>query len=266
MSTFSAGAANITGDSFFDDLTISGATANFNGTNQAIIENALVSGGSLGGTNAVYAEATFIWSGGNISGQGLVAAGSGVTISNGSGNLNLTGRILANALDGVWTGNPGGSITISGGGVLSNYANSTLDAEFDGSLANSTGANLFANSGLFRKTGRTGSTTIGVPIANTGTMEVQTGTLSLTGGGTSTGTFNVSSNAALNIGGGSADFTTNSVINIPEGGILTVTGGTPTFEGTIEADGAAFFIGGTANVTGSSGHRECVSYGRHCEL
>jgi len=56
---------------------------------------------------------------------------------------------------------------------------------------------MVANAGLFRTVGAPAVTTVEVPFNNSGTVEVQSGMLSLSGGGANSGVINVFANAAL---------------------------------------------------------------------
>ncbi|HEY9690604.1 MAG TPA: Calx-beta domain-containing protein [Oculatellaceae cyanobacterium] len=70
------------------------------------------------------------------------------------------------------------------------------------------------NAGILKKTVGTGTTTISTQFNNTGTVQVQTGTLNLTGGGSSSGNWSLSNGAAL-------QFSSNYAL---QGGILTGSG------------------------------------------
>src|SRR5258708_32836058 len=58
---------------------------------------------------------------------------------------------------------------------------------------------LIYNLGTFQKSGIATTSTISPIFNNSGTVNVQNGTLSLTGGGTDSGIFNVSSGATLQL-------------------------------------------------------------------
>ncbi len=88
-----------------------------------------------------------------------------------------------------------------------NQAGGTYDFEGDGSIGfggGNGGDYTFQNFGRLRKSGGSGISTITTYFNNlNGTIEVDSGTLSLSSGSNSNGTFNVASGAALDLTGGS---------------------------------------------------------------
>src|SRR6185369_18084060 len=90
-------------------------------------------------------------------------------------------------------------------------------------LAFGGGAARFDNAGTFRRTGN-GSTPVRISFNNYGTVEIQTGTLLLFGGGSSSGEFFVPSGTGLDFAGGT--FTANSSSSITGAGRLSVSAGT----------------------------------------
>jgi hypothetical protein len=102
--------------------------------------------------------------------------------------------------------NDAGVLSLSGGGYANfyNQAAGTYDFVRDGGI-NSDGT--FYNAGLVRKSGGS-SSAISAGFNNLGgTIEVDSGTLSLSGGGTSAGgTFNVAAGAALDLTGGGTPY------------------------------------------------------------
>ncbi len=101
----------------------------------------------------------------------------------------------------------------NGSGTLNNLAGATFIASGDaaGTIDGSnfggtdTGADaLIANAGTFRKSGSSANdiTTVDVTFNNTGAVDVQTGILNFTNGGTHSGNFNVAANTVLGFGGG----------------------------------------------------------------
>jgi len=80
-------------------------------------------------------------------------------------------------------------------------------------------------------------------------VEVQTGTLSLNGGGTATGSSALSAGTTLNLSGGTHNFSAASTITGPA--TFIVSGGTANLNGLVNVTGANTFSGGTANITGN---------------
>jgi hypothetical protein len=134
----------------------------------------------------------------------------------------------------------GGSLVGQNGATVSNRAGAAFfalgDTTFDALASGAT----FTNAGTFRKSGGSGTTTFRTRFNNSGTVEVQTGTMSLTGGGVSTGAFLVPAGATLNFGGGIQTLTATSAVS--GGGTVSFTG--PQF--------ALTTVAGTYNVTGTT--------------
>jgi hypothetical protein len=120
----------------------------------------------------------------------------------GTNNLNGIGGVLYN--QGTIFQTDTGLLIIGNETTFENQANATYNLQTDGSVAGS-GYSYFNNSGLFYKSGGTGASTISVPFNNVGgSIQVDSGTLSLAGSGISTsGTFIVATNAVLDLTGGS---------------------------------------------------------------
>src|SRR5437867_9856041 len=108
-------------------------------------------------------------------------------------SVGLGNRTLTNAGTAVWTGSGDITPAFAGypGGVLDNLAGATFTVEND----QSAGAVTVHNAGTLTKRGGTGTTTLG-SLANSGTVEVQSGRLSTVSGGSSTGPFTVGAGAA----------------------------------------------------------------------
>ena len=144
---------------------------------------------------------TLNWTGGVLAGSMTVATNSSFDIGFGGGNTaEFNGFILTNYGTVNWA-----STTIHGvngnNQQIYNYGlwNEQSDDYFAGTFNG--GSALFANFGTFRKSGATGQTTLdaGVTFTNTGIVQVQSGTLDITGGSSSGGNFTTT-------GGGIIDF------------------------------------------------------------
>jgi hypothetical protein len=116
------------------------------------------------------------WTGGTMSGPGSTTS-SGVFNSSGSGTKTLSGRSLTNAGTATWTGT--GGITVQNGAGLDNTASATFLIKSDTFL--SSGPGTFFNEGTLVKLASSATTTIAIPFVNTGTVEVDTGTLRFSG-------------------------------------------------------------------------------------
>ena len=151
-----------------------------------------ITGGQIVGVFTIKGSLT--WSGGTISSSTLTVAAGGVLNMSGASNKFLSGGALNN----------GGTVNLSGGtlyemngAVVSNLAGGTFNVLSDGAINSNGGAQpSFSNAGTFRKSAGAGSMTINLPFGNSGLVDAQSGTIAITGGGTSNGAFNAGSGAA----------------------------------------------------------------------
>ncbi|MCB1121991.1 MAG: LEPR-XLL domain-containing protein, partial [Verrucomicrobiae bacterium] len=211
-SNWSTGTAPTSIDSVLIDRSDVNVTVTVRGN---VTVNYLISNESLaltGGTFTVSTEGELNgeteFTGGTLSGAANLNRGtirlSGSGLKFLSGTLNNSGTIIHT--DGV--------LAFSGG-VLNNQSGALFDFAGDSSLRWWSGTQDFNNSGTVRKTGGTGVSSMtgggsGISFNNTanGVIEVQTGTLMLNGSGFSSGgTFTVSTDAALDLTGGSTSNT-----------------------------------------------------------
>ena len=199
----------------------------------------------LGGTSTINSDVNtgFIWlSSGTLMGSGNLNPG----------HFTLDGGTFARNL----TLNASTSNTITSLGIASGF---TLTNPNVGQLGTSngtvTGPGNFINQGIINKTGtgtETFATFTNMPI---GSVNVQAGTLALSGIGTQQGTFAVSSGATLTFGGqatGNTALTTGTLItgagrvNVAQG-TLSVPGGSS----NDYAGGTTIGSGGRLNITGT---------------
>ncbi|MFM6372294.1 MAG: hypothetical protein ACKPGN_29430, partial [Dolichospermum sp.] len=137
------------------------------------------------------------------------------------------------------------------GAILNNSGNYELQS---GDICNSYfSVGTFNNSGTFKKT-TTSTGTISVAFNNTATVNVESGTLNITGGGVSNGgNFNLTSGKTLGFGGGV--YTLNNGAKINGSGNLSVSSGTLDVKlagGTAIANTVQFTLGGgTFQVDGN---------------
>jgi hypothetical protein len=222
----------VTGPSGITQL-LGGTLAGLTATDTAFFDNLQLQGGSValsGGTIKTPYEA--IWSGpAAVSGGTLYIPGSaGLAMSFTTGSPSLQNATILVASGGAiaWTGTTPLS---SGSGAIVRIlsgANASFSGAGGGYLDNLGGtASLLDNQGTLisaASSGSPGAIVISAPISNTGTIDVTSDTLRLSGGGTGTfpGTVSVVTGAVLELGGGS--FTLGSPLNV--GGSLLVSGGT----------------------------------------
>jgi hypothetical protein len=198
----------------------------------------VLDGGTILGRGTLTVNGLLNWSGGALSGTGQVEANGGMQI-NTVGNPSLNGRTLDNAGEADWAGN--GTFSLVNNAVFNNLATTgTFLAQGNGTFS---GAGTFNNAGTFRKMGGTGTTTLSITLHNTGTVEVSTGALNLTGNQASTGTFTVDTGATLNFAGGTQVLEPAS--SVGGGGMVTFSNANLTLLGGYTVTGGTTISGGT---------------------
>ncbi len=282
-SQFTNGAALDVGTGAIGDLNVgSGAvlTLNMTGSQQATmvggnlygagttinLGNFAFMGGQLGdASGTVVNQGNFQWTGGNVMGSGgltnqgslavtgSVFTGSSVCQTIGawySGGFTAPG-VLTNA--GTITHAAGNLLLMYGGSTLNNLAGAVYDIQGDGygSLGNvisgggDTPGNTINNAGLFRKSAGSGTAAVvGASFNNTGTVEVDSGTLAFLSGGSSTSAHYEFSNG----GRVNASLTWQGANTANGNGVLAVGGNvaagtTATFASSQFTNGAALDVG-----------------------
>jgi PEP-CTERM motif len=150
-----------------------------------------------------------------------------------------------------------GAIFLGGGASVVNSG--VWDAQSDSSLNATTGGGSFTNNGTLRKSGGTGATTIagGVGFTNNGTIDVQTGTVRLSGGPmvfnagsvfTGAGKVEVTADAAFN---GSLSSSNLVLASGTHTGAAAVINGAVGWRGTTLAGTWQVAAGQTLNVVGA---------------
>jgi hypothetical protein len=223
-------------------------------------------GGIIEGANPLtLSDSTSDWTGGelstatlNLSGLRITAGANAKTLNNGA-KLNLSGTT-------AWGAD---NITTGGGSEFNNAGTFTTD--FDGKIAHDgiSARTTFNNNGTFTKSaGSTGATEIQTIFNNNSgaSLNVNAGTLKLSGGGASTGTVNVSSTAQLQIVGNysfsGGNLTGNGTIDIADalttfsgtnggGTNLKVSGGRAKFSGAHATNGTLTLTSGV--IDGEAG-------------
>lgn len=264
--TFSSGTATFGGSASLGSLTVSGGTVNFNGSlaeaagavltlssgtanlgaSSVSFASGAFSGGTLTGAGDVTITGALSWTGGTMSGAGttIVAATTG-TLSM-SGGSHLLNRVLRNDGAATWTV---GTLSMNGGTFTSNgsfTANSasTLDCFGAG------GTNAFVNNGTLVKQGAGSATfrvsTTAAAFSNAGSVDVQVGTLTLSGGGTNSGAIVVEATGAVTA---TANFAYGASSSLSGAGAVTFSGGTHTFPaGAFTPTGTVNFSSATVTV------------------
>ena len=185
------------------------------------------------------------WNTGTLGAEGspqVVTANGGLILGSGAYAKTLGSKLVNNSTS-TWYY---GEIDFSFLSAFTNSLTGTLDLLGDGQFTFS-GAGLFVNAGLLRKSSGGGVTHLWTPFQNTGSVQVNTGTLDLDLAD-STGNFAVAASSTLSLYAyGAATLATNSSITGP--GNYTMANGVITNNGTFNLGGTSTFAGGT-NVFG----------------
>ena len=248
---FSGGTANFTGNHICTNntVTISGSgTANFSGT--GLVSPAVLDliNGTLTGTSTVTVNTVMNWTGGSMSGSGRTIIPVGVTLNAAiPSTAILDTRMLENGGTILWTGV--GNFGLFSSAVITNRAGALFHAQNAASLGFFSGAARFDNAGTFRKSANIGTLTIGSSgtFNNSGTVEIQTGTVLCTGSFNNSGAVNLSAGTTNRLtAGGSA----RGTFTAPATTLVEWTGGTFTLNAGAQLNGAGLYKlnGGTVNA------------------
>ena len=206
-------------------LNISGGTATLNNT--SALNTLEISNGTLTGSGTVTATGSLNWTSGTISGTNatdILNATGGIILSGGPDKY-LRSRTL-NHGNGIspstasWTE---GAFYLYDDAIFNNKPVATFSTNFDGFIGTLGGTNTFNNQGIFTKSGGAGETAINVGFNNSGTVNVNSGTLALNGG--------VTQHNATTLTGGTWNVTNGASINISTGTNITTNQGNVTLDG-----------------------------------
>ncbi len=263
--TVSGGTANFNGTvtSVGSSVTVSNGTANFSSASSISTVTATLAGGTLTGSSSVTVTGTLNWSGGTMSGTGatVIPSGGAFNISGASDHL-FDARTINNSGAVTFTATSAGDLDVANGAVFNNLSGGVFDIQSDSVVLdfNAGTEGAFNNVGTLRKSAGTGTSTIDIAFNNTGTVDVQTGTLSLTKGGTSDSGFSGAA-GTLQFGGGTHVLNSGATISIPN---VVFSSGTATLNDDYNATTSTTVSGGTANFNGtvtSIGSSVTVSFG-----
>lgn len=196
---------------------------------------------SFGGSGNVMVTGATTWSDGQITGGGTLTAMGGVSMTGGTKTL---ARVLENGGAGSWSS---GTLFFQNA-TLRNLASGTFDisASTAGPIA---GTNKIDNLGTLNKTSASEFViNPGITFDNSGTVNVQAGTMTLFGGGSNTGTMNVSDGATLQFG---AAYTHGVTSTIQGAGGVTFAGGNHDVQGLFSVEGPVRLTFGTATISSS---------------
>ncbi len=185
--TISSG-SNVSVNKLTSEAAIRMTGGTFALANDSMLTELTFSGGTLTGTGDVTVTDTLTWSSGTMTGAGktVLAPGASGTISGTGypGADKYLGRTLENAGTIDYTGQSLHFGTYAGAaGVIDNLAtgrfNVTGEGDFDVYIA--PGPHAFNNAGTFTKSSDGTTSFSGVAFSSTGSLQVQAGTLDLTG-------------------------------------------------------------------------------------
>jgi hypothetical protein len=247
-------------------LTIdgNGGTVNFSTGSAVTVGSLTVSTGyssTLTGSDTVTVSGLTTWTNGTMSGTGTTIAQGGLQLgaAGGSGSESLYGRSLTNTGSAIWAGS--NSLTQDDGSTFVNQTGATLDFQTDGSWS-SDGTAVLVNQGTLKKSAGSNTTYLDPILNNTGSLQANSGSFYLEGGGVATGSFSVIGGSALQFNG---VFTFSAGSSISGAGTVAVTGGTATFASgsTYNVSGATLSSSGT--TTFGSGTIVQAVAGTHTE-
>ena len=186
---FSAGTTTLAGTYSATNTTLSGGALTTGSSPITLGTNFTHAAGTLSGSGTVTVTGLSSFTGVSTY---MLETGSGTTDLQGGGVLSSGilaldgGRKLQNEGIFNWTG---GSISLGqnpfgtsvGGATIVNALGATFNDAVAGTINNGSGTNAFINAGTFQTSFASGTTTIAVTFNNTGTVNVQSGTLAFTG-------------------------------------------------------------------------------------
>ena len=247
-------------------LALSGGTFNI-GNSTATVASLAQSGGTLTGTGTLtVGTASFTSGGGTESGTGTgktVVQGA-ATFNTGGNNMNMTIDARTLQLQGATSIiGSGGFINLNNAAQLVITSTGTVNDQSNGlaintntlatSLINNQGTWTRNNNGLGGGSSNlTTATTINVAFNNSGTVDVEAGTVKLAGGGTDSAGSSYIGSGTIEFGqtGGAVTHAVNGSINA---GNVTFSGGTNTVSGSYSVSGTTTVAGGSSTLSGTVG-------------
>ena len=198
-------------------LTISAGTASFNTAGPLALSTLTLSGGTLTGTPTINTSGLLSWTGGTISGSGAINANGGLLMN--GGQVFLDGRTL-NLPAGQSATQSGNAQPFLQNGARFNNAGTFL-AQNDNGLNNGGGAaSLFSNSGTFTHDTATGDFYVSVPFANSGTVNVATGSMTFAAGFTQSAAGTILGGNLVNFIGGMVSAGGSITANVSNSGAV----------------------------------------------
>jgi hypothetical protein len=187
-----------------DRATLAAGTATLDAPAQ--ITGLVLGGGTLAGGGTLGVSSASSWTAGSLSGTGTIDFAGDLAITGAATKVIVGGRTVDLRGTTQWSGNTAAhnnAIRFWGGASLNNRGTFNDDNAFASFIEHNTGGpHHFNNIGTYNKTQATITTIdIGVAFHNTGTVNLQAGTMRPSGG-TSSGTFNIAAGAVLDFRNG----------------------------------------------------------------
>jgi len=229
-------------------LTIDNSSVDFAGSTFSASTVDLISG-QLSGSGTATASGLFTWQDGRLFGVGgQVIANGGISAS--FNNVTLDGYTLTNGATSTATFANTVSLFLESGAIFKNNGNLLLQTSGGTAGFSTTSSGSFENAGTL--THDTGGDTfaIQVPFTSSGTMNVQTGTMEFSGGGTNTGALAVASGATALFSNGTYNFDAGS--NVSGAGTVSIGNATWSFNAGSYNVGSTTISVGTANFNAAA--------------
>ena len=229
-------------------LTLSGALATLAAGGDLGVQDLIQTSGTFTGAGNLTIHDQWAWTSGSMTGTGHTVLDSTAlaTLSGGFFSMLVdrtvdnwgTATAVNNGFDfqgsAAWNNRPGSLFTLQDGAALGNF--------FAGP------ASRFNNHGLLDVQDGLGTSTIGIPLQNAGEVDLESGTLNLSGGGAARGGFHLADGTVLSI---SSDYALNRHAGVSGSGTLQVTiFHTLTVAGHVHIPNLTV-SGGTVTVNGS---------------
>ncbi|HXY19728.1 MAG TPA: hypothetical protein VEH83_06990, partial [Gemmatimonadales bacterium] len=244
-----AGTWNMSSNTF-----VAGGTLNFNAAT-AFTNNLGLSSGAVGGSGLVTVGFTLVWKGGNFGpGGGTVKLNAGATDTIApAAAVQLAGYTVELAGNGVWSTSQ--TIAMGSGAVLRVDAGATQTITADPTIAFTLGgaAPLLDDQGTIVRSTSANTVTVAVPLNLAGTVNQQTGTIGVAGGGTMSGTVTQAAGTVLLFSAGTTTLVNKFAVT-GSSALTEIAGGTV---GGLTATDTAFFdnltlAGGTVSLSGGT--------------
>ncbi len=238
-------------DASFDSAALftGGGSVQFGSGNQTFVQST-VSGSVLSLTGGAMvlppgvsftSNGFFHWDGGVISGAGSLNANAGLDITN---SVHLTDSALTVAAGQTAAQTGAGQLTLDGNAIFTNAG--TYRAANDAGIGAGSGAGFaFNNPGTFVRDTGVGGFTVAVPFHNGGSVDVQSGALTLSGGGSSSGIYQVAADLDLTVAG-TTHYTGDSAFAGP--GRINLTAGTQAVDDSMASSAIVNLSGGILSI------------------